>query len=120
MLQRHHEDHFWPLDSTSGLSISEDQNHIYIEAHLPGLQLEDIEVSFDKGILWIQGSRKEEEEDSNKKYYKKAASSYSYRLQVPGMVDEKKEPEAIYKNGIIKVVFYKLKEDQSKKIKIKS
>lgn len=116
------EDDLWSSEGThlSGLTISEDKGHVFVEAHLPGLKPEHIEVTFEKGILWIRGEKKEEEEDKHKKYYKKASSAFSYRLQVPGMIDEKKEPEATYKDGVMKVSFPKTQESQSKKIKIKS
>jgi HSP20 family protein len=42
------------------MSVSEDKNHVYIEAHLPGLKTDDIELSFERGVLWIKGEKKEE------------------------------------------------------------
>lgn len=109
----------WDLvpQETSNLSISEDKNSIYVEAALPGLSQEDIEVTFDNNLLWIKGEKKEEKKD--KKFYKKAISSFSYRIAVPGDVDEKKEIEASYKNGIMKVTFPKAKKTEPKKITIK-
>ncbi len=112
-------DEDWQIapEETSSLSISEDKNNIYIEAALPGLEEKDIEVSLDKNILWIKGEKKEEEKD--KKFYKKALSSFSYRVMVPGEFDEKKDIEATYKNGIMKVTFPKAKKTEPKKINIK-
>jgi HSP20 family protein len=113
---------FWGLDfsSQSGLSVSEDKNHVFVEAHLPGLQTDDIELSFERGMLWIKGEKKEEEEDKKKKYYRKASSSFSYRVQVPGQIDEKKVPEATYKDGVLKITFSKAPQSQAKKITIKT
>jgi len=112
---------FWGMDMTpqTGLSISEDKDHVYVEAHLPGLDAKDIELSFEKGMLWIRGEKKEETEDKNKKYYRKASSSFSYRVHVPGQIDEKKEPDASYKDGVIKVSFSKTPGSEAKKIAIK-
>jgi len=109
----------WDLvpQETSNLSISEDKNSIYVEAALPGLSQEDIEVTFDNNLLWIKGEKKEEKKD--KKFYKKAISSFSYRVAVPGEVDEKKEIEASYKNGVMRVTFPKAKKTEPKKITIK-
>lgn len=45
--------------------------------------------------------------------------SFSYRVAVPGEIDESKEPDAICKDGILKVIFSKTKEGTSKKIPIK-
>lgn len=103
----------------SGLSISEDKKSVFVEASLPGLNVDDIAVNLDKGILWIKGDKKEEEENKEKKYYRKASSSFSYRLALPGAIDESKEPKAIYKDGILKLTFVKAQQNQGKKIVVK-
>lgn len=112
----------WPdFAGHSGVSISEDDNNVYVEAHLPGLKPENIDINFENGILWIRGEKKEEEKDKKKRYYRKASSSFSYQVQVPGSLDGKKEPEATYNDGIMKITFAKAKAGTgSKKINIKS
>jgi len=106
----------WPA-VPSGLSISEDEKNVYVEAAVPGVDPEKVEVTFDKGVLWIRGEA--EEEEKGKKYYRKASGSYSYRVTVPGNIDEKAEPEAVCKNGIMKVTFKKVPEAKPKKIPVK-
>lgn len=86
---------------------------------MPGLKAEDIDITFKNGELWVQGERKEEEKDKKKKYYRMASSSYSYRILVPGNVDEKDEPEASYKDGIMTVTFKKVPVTEPKKITVK-
>jgi HSP20 family protein len=114
------EDWLTSLPSTpSGLSISEDDKHVFVEAHLPGLKSEDIDVTYHKGELWIKGDKKDEEKDKNRKFYRTASSSYSYRVMVPGDVDESKEPDASYKDGVMTVTFDKLAKTQPKKIAVK-
>lgn len=116
------DDELWSLPSpaTSGLSISEDQNSVFIEAHLPGLQMENIEVTIDKGYLWIRGEKQESEEDKQKKFYRKASSSFSYHVAVPSNVDETQDPVAVYKNGVMKVTFKKHLKAEPKKLDIKT
>lgn len=110
---------FHEFTSPSGLSVSEDDQHVFIEAALPGIKIDEIEMTFDKGILWIKAEKKEETEDKKKKFYRKAMSSFSYRVAVPGEIEESKQPEASCKNGILKVTFSKTKGGTSKKIPIK-
>jgi len=105
--------------SPSGLSVSEDDHHVYIEAAVPGIKPDEIDMIFDKGVLWIKAEKKEEIEDKKKKFYRKSMSSFSYRVAVPGEIEESKQPDAICKNGILKVTFFKAKEGSSKKIPIK-
>lgn len=109
---------FWSISSApSGLTVSEDDKNVYVEAQVPGVDADKIEVTYDKGVLWIRGQQ--EQEEKGKKFYKKAASSFSYRVAVPGDVDEKEEPQATYKNGIMTVTFKKRPEVQPKKIAVK-
>lgn len=103
----------------SGISISEDEKHVFVSAHLPGIDEKDVDMTFDKGMLWIKGEAHEEEEDKKKKFYRKAASSFSYRVAVPGDLDLTTEPEAKYKNGVMTVSFTKSPKSQPKKITVK-
>lgn len=102
----------------SGLSISEDDKNVYIEAAVPGLEPKDVEVTFEKGILQIRGEAQEEEK--NRKFYRKATKSFSYRIAVPGEVDPRSTPEAIYKNGMMHVSFKKTPAYTPKKIEVKA
>ncbi len=105
--------------SDSNISISEDKEHVYVEAQLPGLKTEDIEVTLDKGVLWIRGEKKEEEKDKNRKYYCRSSHSFSYRLGIPGEIDETVDPPAKFENGIMEITFSKAKKEGPKKITIR-
>lgn len=114
------EDWFIAPSTQNGLSVSEDDNRIYIEAAVPGINPKDVEVTFQDGYLWIRAETKEEEKDKNKKFYRQASRSFSYRVAVPGEVDLNKEPEASYKHGVMTIAFTKSAKVQPKKIKIKT
>lgn len=105
---------------SSGLTVSEDEKNVFVEASMPGLSADKIEVTFEKGVLWVRGSVEESEEDKKKKFYRKASSSFSYRIAVPGNIDEGSEPEAVYKNGVMKVTFHKIAQVEPKKIAVKA
>lgn len=110
----------WDIDQDnerSGLSLYEDQDKIFVEADLPGLKKEDITVSFEKGILWIKGEEKKEEKDV--KHHIKSSRSFSYRVAVPIHIDEHRPPEAIYKDGVLKIAFEKAKTAKPQQIDIK-
>src|SRR3989338_7108827 len=81
----------------SGLSISEDDKNVYVEAAVPGIDPKNVDVTFNKGILTISGQK--EEEEKKKKFYRRASSAFSYRILVPGEIDPNKEPKAEAKNG---------------------
>ncbi len=103
-----------------GLSIYEDKDFVYVEAAVPGINPNDVEVTVENDYLWVRGSTKEEEKDKEKKYYRKASKSFSYRVAVPGNVDTDNEPEASYKHGVMVVKFKKASKSLPKKIQVKS
>ncbi len=106
---------------TTGLGISSDEKNVYIEAQVPGLNASDVDVSMDsEGVLWVKGE-KVEEEKKERQYYKKAQTSFSYCIPLGEEVDISQEPQATFKNGVMRITFPKKKEKQveAKKIKIK-
>ncbi len=104
--------------SQNGLSISEDEKKVYVEAAIPGVNPDNVEVTFHDGYLWIRGEQKKEEKDKKRKFYRQAATSFSYRVAVPGEIDQNTEPEAHYKHGVMKVQFAKSPKVEPKKIKV--
>lgn len=104
---------------SSGISVSEDNDKVYVSAALPGVDEKDIEITFDKGTLWVKGVVEEKEEDKKRKYYRQSSSNFSYQIAVPGDLDQNAEPEAMYKNGVMTVTFKKSPQSQPKKIAIK-
>ncbi|QVL56915.1 MAG: Hsp20/alpha crystallin family protein [Simkaniaceae bacterium] len=101
---------------SSGLSVYEEGDHITVEAALPGVESEAIEVSQTHGFLLIEGEKKEEE--TKRKYYRQAVRAFSYRVPLPAKADMSIEPEATFKDGVMKIVFKK-GENKGKSIPIK-
>jgi len=110
----------WRTLLATDLSIYEDDKAVYVEAALPGLKPEEIDITFQKGFLSIRGNQKEEEIDQKRRYYRKANRTYSYRIAIPGNIDESKEPTAEYKNGVMKITFTKQQRAEPKRIQIKT
>ncbi|MCL4354655.1 Hsp20/alpha crystallin family protein [Patescibacteria group bacterium] len=104
----------------SGLSVYEDEKNVYVEAAMPGLSPDDIDITFEKGVLWIKGEAKEEEAGKKRKYYRRASRSFSYRVAVPTEVDQNVEPEASYDNGILTVQLAKSERVKPRKIQVKT
>ena len=102
-----------------GLSVSEDNGSVLVEAAVPGLKPEDLEISLDRGTLWVKGQKSEEEEEEERKYYRKASKSYSYYTSLPEGVDLESEPEATCEDGVVKITFSKKESSEPKKIEVK-
>lgn len=105
-------------NNDNGLEISEDDKKVYVKAAVPGIEAKDIEITYNKGILSIRAESSEKVE--KKKVIRQSRQSYVYQLTVPGDIDEKVEPEAKCKNGMMTVTFIKSAKVQPKKIAIKS
>ncbi|OGD09191.1 hypothetical protein A2397_04380 [Candidatus Amesbacteria bacterium RIFOXYB1_FULL_44_23] len=116
------DDSNWSItnQTPSGISISEDDKFVFVTTALPGVDEKDVDITFDKGILWVKGETKEEESDKKRKFFRKSTSSFSYRVGVPGELDLSVEPEATYKNGVMTIKFTKSPVAQPKKISVKS
>lgn len=117
------EEEFFPdiftFSNEKGLSVSEDERSVLVEAAVPGLKADDIEISIDKGTLWVKGEKSEEEKDKKRKYYRKASCSFSYCTSLPEGTDHDASPEATYEDGVVKITFKKKEASQPKKIQIK-
>ena len=102
---------------------TEDEKAYHVEVELPGMDQEDVDVSYSDGLLTISGEKKEEKEEKKKDYYRKERSFGAFRriLPIPGAVDESKI-QASFKKGVLSVELPKTKEAQKKvkKISVKS
>jgi HSP20 family protein len=106
-------------NAAEGLSVSEDDKNVYVEAAIPGIDPDRVEVTFDRGMLWIRGEAQDEERDRKRKFYRRAAQAFSYRVAIPAEVDQNTQPKAEYTNGMIRVTFAKKQQTQPQKLTVK-
>lgn len=106
-------------NTPSGLSVSEDDKNVYIEAAMPGVDPKDVEITYEKGVIKISGSNKLEEKDG-RKIRKRSQSEFYYEFSLPGDADVNAEPEAQIKNGVVKLDFPKAPKAQPKRINVKA
>lgn len=109
---------FASIGAASGLSMYEEADHLVVQANLPGLEAEEIEVTFDRGSLHIKGERREEKKKDDRNYYHKSRNAFAYNVEIPSNIDESKSPTAEYKNGLMTITFEKSESAKPKKIKI--
>ena len=95
--------------------IYEKDDKYFIEADLPGVNKENINISYSKGYLNIKTTQKDEVQEENKTYirrernYKKLERNFYV-----GDVDETKI-KATYKDGILNVTIPKQKDNNTNK-----
>lgn len=101
----------------TGVTISEDPENVYVEANLPGLNEDEIDVTIHQNTLRIKGEKNEEFSDSNKRYYRRAQNNFFYQVELPSQVEEDSE-KASLKDGVLNISFKKTKQAQMKKINV--
>jgi len=102
-----------------GIDIAETDTQFLIEAELPGLKKDDIDVSLENNQLTISGERSFEEENNGTKYHRVESKygSFSRSIQLPDNI-ESGSVSAAYKNGILQITLDKSEEKARKQITI--
>jgi HSP20 family protein len=99
------------------VNITEDQTNIYVDAEIPGMDIDDLEITLTEGSLVIKGNRKAD----NGSYYRQEIPTGVFQriinLNVPIDADKVK---AKMKNGLLEIVLPKANEEKLKKISIES
>ncbi|MCH9613062.1 MAG: hypothetical protein S4CHLAM102_15660 [Chlamydiia bacterium] len=106
------------IEKHPNLSLSEDEQKVYVEAHIPGIEADAVEITLENHILWIKGEKISKEEDEKRKYHCQSQSSFSYKITLPETVDGAVDPHTSLEKGVLSMVFDKTKKDQPKRIRI--
>ncbi len=101
------------------IDISETDDELKVEAELPGLDDDDVEVVLSDNILTIKGEKKQEHEDKRKDYHviERSFGSFSRAITLPYEVD----PDAIranFKKGVLTITIPKPPQVQARARKI--
>lgn len=109
------------LDISPRVDISENDNSYLLEAELPGLKEDEIDVKIDNNILTIKGRKEKVSEEKNKNYYLKERYSGSFQrsISLPSNIDEG-GIDANFENGILRIEIPKKNQKNAQKIEIKS
>ncbi len=97
----------------------EKDDALVIQAELPGLTKDDIDVTVRDGRLTLSGERKFESEVKDEKYYRceRSYGKFMRSFDLPADVDPDKI-EAEFKDGLLKIHIPKLEEKKPKKIAV--
>ncbi|NCC25830.1 MAG: Hsp20/alpha crystallin family protein [Deltaproteobacteria bacterium] len=99
------------------VNIAEDEKTIYVSAEIPGMNIEDIELTLTEGSLVLKGTRKPEQGS----YYRQERPTGNFQrivsLNVPINSDG---VQASMKNGVLNVELPKAEEALPKKISIET
>jgi HSP20 family protein len=103
------------------VDVQEDDTSLYVTAELPGMTEDDIEVSYDDGVLRISGEKKAETEDKGRQVHVTERAYGRFERQLPlGRQVKEDNIDASFKDGVLTITLPKAEErEQTKKINVK-
>jgi HSP20 family protein len=110
-----------PVSWLPPVDIEESGDRLFLRAELPGMKPEDIDISFENGVLSLRGERRFENESGQKNYHRveRAYGSFVRSFTLPASVDAEKVV-ARYHDGILELEMPKRAEARARKIEVKS
>lgn len=100
------------------LTIWEDDQHVYLEADLPGFPRESIDIRFREGRLCISGERPVSKDDGNYWHNERMFGAFSRTVSLPETIDPS-SIEAELVDGVLSITVTKKPEAQPLKIPVK-
>jgi len=105
---------------TPSVDVQETDKEIKVQAELPGLDENNINISLANNRLSISGEKKQESESNTGNFYRLERSYGSFRrdIALPCEVEEDKV-DARFKNGVLTVTLPRTEADKPRKIAVK-
>ena len=102
------------------MDIYETPDSYEIEAAMPGIKPEDVDITLNNNVLTIRGETKAEEEKEDKNYHlrERRAGSFIRSITLPSSINAD-AIEARYDNGVLKLRLPKAEEAKPKHIEVK-
>lgn len=109
------------IDWVPEVDIIESEKEYLIKAELPEIKREEVKVSVEKGVLTIQGERKQEKEEKGKKFHRieRSYGSFERSFTLPEDADQGKV-SAEFKDGVLSVHLAKSEKAIPKPIEVKA
>lgn len=102
------------------VNIEETNNELVLSVELPGMDREDVKITYKDGNISIMGEKKEEKDvkDRNFHRYEHNYGSFCRTFSVPNQIKSDKI-DASFKNGILSITLPKAEETKPQEIEIK-
>jgi HSP20 family protein len=102
------------------LDVAETQDEFIVKASIPGINPENLDITYSDNLLTIKGETQEESEINEGKYHmrERRFGSFMRSVTIPGVKAD--EINAQYDKGILALHLPKAEESKPKRIEIKS
>ena len=102
----------------AAVDVAEETDKIVVKVEVPGMNENDLKVSFEDGLLTVSGERQfERKDDRNYHRIERTYGSFTRTFSLPRSVDAQKI-SASYVNGVLEIEIPKLEEAKPKQIQI--
>jgi HSP20 family protein len=100
------------------LTIWDDDQHVYVQADMPGFLRESIDVRLKDGQLYITGERSVPRSDGDYRHNERMFGSCNRTVGLPETIDPS-AVEAEFKDGVLTIAIAKKRDAQPLKIPVK-
>ncbi len=103
------------------VDIYQDENNIYIEAFIPAVDLDDIDIQLARDMIHIHGERVRRSSAPEDKYFYKELywGSFERKIILPEEIDID-SASATEKGGLLQIVLPKINKSKKTKLKVRS
>lgn len=102
------------------MNLSEDDANYYVEALVPGIDPESLDLNLMRGALTLSGERKEgENEGCTWHRHERGAGKFMRTIELPDSIDNTKV-DAECRNGVLLITLPKPQSEQPKKISVRA
>jgi HSP20 family protein len=102
------------------MNVWTDEDSAIVTAELPGVNLDNIDISVENDVLTLRGERqRDEQEGATYHRRERRYGSFVRTFRVPFRVDAE-QVEATFKNGVLNIVLPRAEEDKPKRISVKA
>jgi HSP20 family protein len=108
-----------PLRGELALDVKETDDEYLVEASIPGINPDDLDITYNNRVLTIQGEKKEEKEEKETHYHlrERRFGRFSRTITLPMSVDAD-NIEAEYDKGVLMLHLPKVEEAKPKRISV--
>ncbi len=101
------------------LDVVENENDYLVKASLPGVKPEDLDITYNKGMLTIKGEMKDESESTKGQYHlrERRFGTFARTISLPSTV-KPEDIKADFQDGILTLKLPKAEEVKPKRIPI--
>ena len=110
------EEHFTPA-----IDIRETDDAYIVEADVPGMKKEDVQIEVTDDVLTIRGERKDEHEEKRKDYHRIERQYGGFRrsISVPGEIKHD-AVKAKFDDGVLRITLPKREDAKPRRIEVKA